>query len=122
MKPLFALTLVLFVFASLSVQSQLDLTAPINKNSDPTSAGSIQPKKNQQAVRITGVRFAYPLVQQWIDDFNKQYPDVQVIIESRGSTDPSQYEILIEAYEHTDEFKKDRGYAYVGRYAILPVT
>ena len=79
-------------------------------------------KKNQQVVRITGVRFAYPLVQQWIDDFNKDYPDVQVIIESRGSTDPSQYEILIEAYEHLDEFKKSREYAYVGRYAILPVA
>ncbi|HEY5916714.1 MAG TPA: hypothetical protein VIU13_04910 [Chryseolinea sp.] len=122
MKSLFALTLVLFVFASSSVRSQQDLTASINKESGSSAAASIQPKKNQQVVRITGVRFAYPLVQQWIDDFNKEYPDVQIIIESRGSTDPSQYEILIEAYEHTDDFKKDREYAYVGRYAILPVA
>ena len=121
MKSLFVLALVLFVFASSSVQSQQDLTASINKSSS-TSVGTTQPKKNQQVVRITGVRFAYPLVQQWIDDFNKVYPDIQVIIESRGSTDPSQYEILIEAYEHTDEFKKDREYAYIGRYAILPVA
>ena len=27
--------------------------------------------------------------------------------------------ILIEAYEHADEFKKDREYAYIGRYAVL---
>jgi phosphate transport system substrate-binding protein len=120
MKSLFALALALFVFASSSAQSQQDLTASINKS--PSPSATTQPKKNQQVVRITGVRFAYPLVQQWIDDFNKEYPDVQVIIESRGSTDPSQYEILIEAYEHTDDFKKDREYAYVGRYAILPVA
>ena len=122
MKSLFALFLVLFVFASSNVRSQQDLTASINKSSGTSPVVTTQPKKNQQVVRITGVRFAYPLVQQWIDDFNKEYPDVQVIIESRGSTDPSQYEILIEAYEHTDDFKKDREYAYVGRYAILPVT
>jgi phosphate transport system substrate-binding protein len=122
MKPLFALALGLLVFASASVQGQEDLTASINKSSGPSAAATIQPKKNQQLVRITGVRFAYPLVQRWIDDFNKEYPDVQIIIESRGSTDPSQYEILIEAYEHADEFKKDREYAYVGRYAILPVA
>ena len=122
MKPLFALALGLLVFASASVQGQQDLTASINKSSGPSAAATIQPKKNQQVVRITGVRFAYPLVQRWIDDFNKEYPDVQIIIESRGSTDPSQYEILIEAYEHADEFKKDREYAYVGRYAILPVA
>jgi len=122
MKPLFALALGLLVFASASVQGQQDLTASINKSSGPSAAATIQPKKNQQVVRITGVRFAYPLVQRWIDDFNKEYPDVQIIIESRGSTDPSQYEILIEAYEHADEFMKDREYAYVGRYAILPVA
>jgi phosphate transport system substrate-binding protein len=122
MKSLFALLLVSFVFASSMVRSQQDLTASINKSSGTITPATAQPKKNQQVVRITGVRFAYPLVQQWIDDFNKAYPDVQVIIESRGSTDPSQYEILIEAYEHPDDFKKDREYAYVGRYAILPVT
>jgi phosphate transport system substrate-binding protein len=122
MKSLFALPLVLFGFAFSSALGQQDLTASINKSSDTSPAATAQPKKNQQVVRITGVRFAYPLVQQWIDDFNKDYPDVQVIIESRGSTDPSQYEILIEAYEHPDEFKKGREYAYVGRFAILPVT
>lgn len=122
MKSLIALPLVLFVFASSAVRSQQDLTASINKASGTSSTATIQPKKNQQVVRITGVRFAYPLVQQWIDDFNKEHPDVQIIIEARGSTDPSQYEILIEAYEHAEEFRKDREYAYIGRYAVLPVA
>ncbi len=79
-------------------------------------------QKQQHIVRITGVRFVYPLLQNWIDGFNKDYPDVQVIIESRGSSDPSHYDILIEAYEHPDEIRKDREYLYIARYAVLPVA
>jgi ABC-type phosphate transport system substrate-binding protein len=72
-------------------------------------------------VKITGVRFAYPLVQKWIDSFNKEYPDVQIIIEPRGSADPSS-DILLEAYEQPEEIKNSREYVYIARYAILPVA
>jgi phosphate transport system substrate-binding protein len=78
--------------------------------------------QNTSVVRITGVRFTYPLVEQWIEQYNKVNPDVQIIIESRGTQDPSSYDILIEAYEQSEDVKKDREYAYVGRYAILPVA
>jgi len=73
-------------------------------------------------VRMTGVRFAYPLVEHWIDSYNKVNPDVQIVIEWRGTSDPSQYDILVEAYEHPEEIKKEREYVYIGRYAILPVA
>lgn len=122
MKSFFVSNIILFVFASSAVWGQ-ELTAAINKNSLVASAEVEDvPKKNQQVVRVTGVRFAYPLVQKWIDDFNKEYPDVQVIIESRASADPSQYDVLIEAYEPPEEIKKNREYAYIGRYAVLPVA
>lgn len=73
-------------------------------------------------VRMTGVRFAYPLVEHWIDQYSKVNPNVQVVIEWRGATDPSQYDILVEAYEHPEEIKKTREYTYIARYAILPVA
>ncbi|HEX7016759.1 MAG TPA: hypothetical protein VF191_14725 [Cyclobacteriaceae bacterium] len=76
----------------------------------------------QQVVRVTGVRFAYPIVQYWIDEFNKVYPDVQVVIESRGSSDPSRYDILVEAFEHPESIRKNREYVYIARYAVLPVA
>ncbi|HEX6893227.1 MAG TPA: hypothetical protein VF141_21100 [Chryseolinea sp.] len=79
-------------------------------------------KKNQKYVVITGVRFAYPLVQKWIDDYNKENPDVQIIIESRGSSDPAKYDILIEAYDKDIELLKSREYVYIARYAVLPVA
>lgn len=77
---------------------------------------------SQSVVKITGVRFTYPLVEQWIEQYSKVNPDVQVVIEWRGTQDPSQYDILIEAYEQSEEIKNTRDYTYVGRYAILPVA
>jgi ABC-type phosphate transport system substrate-binding protein len=113
---------VLILIATATAWSQEGFTASIKEAPAASGEAPIAKNKNQQAVRITGVRFTYPLVQKWIDDFNKEYPDVQVIIESRASSDPSQYDVLIEAYEHADEIKNDREYVYIGRYAILPVA
>lgn len=48
-----------------------------------------------RVVRITGTRFSYPLLQSCIDSFAIHYPDIQVIIEQRSSTDPD-YDILID--------------------------
>lgn len=79
-------------------------------------------EEKQHVVRITGVRFAYPIVEHWIDEFNKEYPDVQIVIEARGSSDPSQYDILIEAFEHPEATRRQREYVYIGRYAVLPVA
>src|SRR5688500_7284227 len=75
-----------------------------------------------QVVVVTGARFSYKLVEKWIDEYNKVKPGVQIIIESRGSSDPLQYEILAEVFEHDDEVRKNREYLNVGRYAVLPVA
>jgi phosphate transport system substrate-binding protein len=83
-----------------------------------TAAG----RRENNIIAITGVRFAYPLVQQWIDEYNALHPDIQIIIESRGSNDPATYDILIEAYEPDNETKNKRYYIYIARYAILPVA
>jgi ABC-type phosphate transport system substrate-binding protein len=120
MKSFFVIHIILFVLASSSSWGQQVLTASTSRSSD--ASASVLPKKSQQIVRITGVRFAYPLVQQWIDNYNKEYPNVQIIIESRASSDPSQYDILIEAYEHPEEVKSEREYAYIARYAVLPIA
>ncbi|HEX6223472.1 MAG TPA: hypothetical protein VFZ52_03635 [Chryseolinea sp.] len=118
-----ALAAVIMLLAGLAAFAQNELTASL-PNEKAASTPDYTPviKKSQQVVRITGVRFAYPLVQRWIDEFNKEFPDIQLVIEARGSTDPSQYELLIEAYEHDAEFRKNREYASVARYAILPVA
>jgi len=115
-----AIFLSILTLSSLGARSQ-ELTA--STTSTPVvSSGSGAVKSNQQVVRVTGVRFAYPLVQKWIDDFNKEYPDIQVIIEARASSDPKEYDILVESYEQSDDIKKQREYVYIARYAVLPVA
>lgn len=101
--------------AVISLSAFGQTTNVLEKPSDPQN-------RKQSVVIVTGVRFSYKLVQRWIDEFNKRYPDVQVIIEARGSSDPQQYDVLAEVYEHDDKTKQGREYIHVARYAILPVA
>jgi phosphate transport system substrate-binding protein len=87
-----------------------------------SSGQAVDKNPNTRVVVITGARFAYPLVQKWIDDYYKVNPSVQIIIESRGTNDPNQYDVLIEAYPQDEAVQKTRDYTHVARYAILPVA
>ena len=73
-------------------------------------------------VVITGVRFAYPLVEKWIRDYSASNPNVEIVIDSRTITDPEKYDLLIEAYEHEKEVKATREYVSIARYALIPVA
>jgi phosphate transport system substrate-binding protein len=88
--------------------------------SNPAKAADVVAK--QKVVVVTGVRFTYPLIQKWIDEYGVLNPDVQIIIDARGSSDPAKYDILAEVFEHDDQIKKNREYLYVGRFAVLPVA
>jgi phosphate transport system substrate-binding protein len=88
------------------------------KNESPVN----QSVPTQKVVIVTGARFSYELVQKWIDDYNKVNPDVQIIVESRGSNDPLKFDILAEVYEQPQEVRDKREYINVGRYAVLPVA
>lgn len=77
---------------------------------------------NDNKVIITGVRFAYPLVNKWIQEYTAANPKAQIIIETRTITDPAKYDLLIEAYEQEKEVKDSREYISIGRYALIPVA
>lgn len=124
MKKIQVISLVLFSTV-LSIGQELASAKGPNANHiaipEANSGAGASENKKRKVVVVTGVRFAYPLVQKWIDDYNESQPDVQIIIESRGSADP-QSDILVEAYEPDEETKKSREYLYVARYAVLPVA
>jgi len=86
--------------------------------------GSVQTQAQttEKKVVITGVRFAYPLVEQWLAGYKKENPEVAVQIEPRSTTDPSKYDLLIEAYEPDGALKDSREFINVARYALLPVA
>ncbi|HEY0655512.1 MAG TPA: hypothetical protein VGD65_20395 [Chryseosolibacter sp.] len=76
----------------------------------------------QKVVVVTGARFSYKLIEKWIDEYTRTTPGVQIIVESRGSSDPQRYDILAEVYEHPADIKEKRQYLHIGRYAVLPVA
>ncbi|HEY3402546.1 MAG TPA: hypothetical protein VGK59_04105 [Ohtaekwangia sp.] len=122
MKTFHQILLIIWALSSAALTfAQGDAVKPIDvpvKNIAADSKG----REHDNVVVITGVRFAYPLIQKWIDDYNKINPDVQIIIESRGTNDPSKYDLLIEAYEPEETIKKNREFVYVARYAVVPVA
>ena len=125
------LLVALFLFITTTQGQETAIVAPEKTEviADSRAKGEVSLKNytpeertQNKIVAITGVRFTYPLVQKWIDDYNKINPDVQVIIESRGTNDPTKYDILIEAYEPDADKKASRDYLYIGRYAVLPAA
>lgn len=86
------------------------------------SRAALFAQQSEKKVVITGVRFAYPLIEKWIEAYKGVNPDVTVSIDARTTTDPARYDLLIEAYEPDPAVKDSRDYLYVGRYALLPVA
>jgi phosphate transport system substrate-binding protein len=85
-------------------------------------ASSVFAQTSDKKVVVTGVRFAYPLVEKWIEAYKVANSDAEITIESRTTTDPAKYDLLIEAFEPDNSVKESREYLYLGRYALLPVA
>lgn len=81
-----------------------------------------QTGNGNKVVTVTGVRFAYPLLEKWIDDYKEADPNTQIEIVPRSTTDPLQYDLLIEAYEPDGTVQQTRDFVYVARYALIPVA
>jgi phosphate transport system substrate-binding protein len=117
-----AFLLMILTISGAQTQKSIDGLEPLsNEISTTVEVKDSRSETKRKVVVVTGTRFAYPLVQKWIDSYNEANPDVQITIEARGSADP-QYDILIEAYEQPEEVKVKREYVYIARYAILPVA
>ena len=108
-------TLNAFAFTLLSVPFLFAQTGAEKKTATEVST-------SPKIVVITGNRFSYKVVQEWIDDYSKVKPDVQIIIEARGSNDPASFQILAEVYKPEEALQNNREYINVGRYAVLPVA
>jgi phosphate transport system substrate-binding protein len=109
------IALVVVLLTAFSVSAQNNESVLVSNKPSESSAP-------QKIVVVTGARFSYKLVEKWIDDYYKVNPGVQIVVESRGTTDPLKYDILAEVYNQNEEIQKRREFVNVGRYAILPVA
>lgn len=74
-------------------------------------------------VVITGTRFSYPLVEKWIAEFKKEYPNVPFRLITRGNLNVDSANLIINAHKlHPEEIKGGNYVVNIGRYALLPVT
>lgn len=80
-------------------------------------------KPENGKVIITGSRFTYPLVEKWIAEFKKEYPDVPFRIIARGGLNVDSANLIINAHKlHPEEIKGGNYVVNIGRYALLPVA
>ncbi|HEY5745062.1 MAG TPA: hypothetical protein VIU12_03205 [Chryseolinea sp.] len=78
-------------------------------------------QKESGVVKIRGTRLAYPLINKWIVEFKKVYPNIQVSIAPSAPADS--IDLSIAAYALTDkELTETRGGVAFTRYVQLPVA
>jgi ABC-type phosphate transport system substrate-binding protein len=82
------------------------------------SSGVSASDSTQEVIYVSSARFSSPLVEKWIAEYSKQNPKVQIKLAEKDSKDVDLNFIAIDE----TEAKADHGIAYVGRYALLPVT
>ncbi|MBL0742700.1 hypothetical protein [Chryseolinea lacunae] len=72
-------------------------------------------------VKIRGTRLAYPLVNKWIEEFKKEYPQINVSIAPNAPADSIDFTIAAYALTSKDLENNRRGVA-ITRYVQLPVA
>jgi ABC-type phosphate transport system substrate-binding protein len=76
----------------------------------------------QEVIRIKSVKFALPLVEQWISGYAKVNPDARIVIADKD-TDSKAIDIqLLISDVQKDSLYSNQFYSLVGRYAILPIA
>ncbi|MDB5257738.1 MAG: hypothetical protein JWM14_2433 [Chitinophagaceae bacterium] len=75
------------------------------------------------SITVSGSRFTYDLLRQWIQDFNEENPDAVIQIVPRETPFAEQANLVINAH-NLDTVEIREGYEYIklGRYVILPIA
>ena len=75
-----------------------------------------------ETIVISGTRFTYPLIEQWIAEYAKVNPAATIQLVAK-SENPGSTDLTIIAHQpSTEELGADRDILYAGRYGLLPVT
>src|SRR5262245_60027893 len=86
-----------------------------------TLATGIAQEKDPGVVKLRGTRLTYPLVNKWIQEFNKEYPNIRVTIAQKAPADSIDFSIA--SYELSPgELKESTQAVMVTRYVQLPVV
>lgn len=78
-------------------------------------------KTTDEKIIITGSRFTYPLIEQWITAFKEVHPEVQFKIIPRGGPNVDSANLVFNAHKlRPEEIKAGYYTINIARYALLP--
>ncbi len=79
--------------------------------------------KNNGKVIITGTKFTFPLINEWIKGFQEKYPEVSIGILQKDADPSDPANLFISGHKLApSEVKENYHLVKVARYAILPIT
>jgi phosphate transport system substrate-binding protein len=85
-------------------------------------AATAQTKDNGKVI-ITGTKFTFPLINEWIKGFQQKYPDVSIGILQKDADPSEPANLFISGHALApSEIKTNYHLLKVARYAILPIT
>jgi phosphate transport system substrate-binding protein len=73
------------------------------------------------SVKVRGTRLTYPLVRKWIEEFNKEYPGIRVLIAQQAPSDSIDLSLAAHSIVEGD-LKDHQAYVAITRYVQLPVA
>jgi phosphate transport system substrate-binding protein len=76
---------------------------------------------DQQAIKITGTKFPFDIMQKWIDEFSKIHPEVKFQLDKSIPLDSADLTIAAHRF-NPGELKDDQAIVAVNRYAQLPIV
>jgi phosphate transport system substrate-binding protein len=91
-----------------------------------TSILTVNAQKQQDYVYISGTKFTYPLIEKWINEYKKVYPEARIRLQTvkpSGKQAIDSTNLRIVAHTLTqDELTPNDIYLHVGKFALLPIT
>lgn len=89
-----------------------------------SSVLSVNAQKQQDYIYISGTKFTYPLIEKWISEYQKVYPDARIRLQTNKVLGKAIDSTNLRVVAHTltqEELKQDEVYFQVGKFALLPV-
>jgi hypothetical protein len=91
-----------------------------------TSILTVNAQKQKDYVYISGTKFTYPLIEKWINEYKKVYPEARIKLQTvkpsgKQGIDSTNLRIVAHTLRQ-DELNPNEIYFHVGKFALLPIT
>lgn len=86
------------------------------------STVSFAQESKREVIYVESARFAIPLLEKWASEYEKEYPEVEIIFTKGRSSDEKADLSLVSSADDVTGGKSGQTVLLAGRYALLPVA